>query len=470
MGALYSGTRKSMSTGDFSKVCPQYSASVTAPSGNQIPVMVIYGYGPSTNLPKNPSQSEAVTLKENSIIQSQNPECQPNQVCALPGDYLKYQINTPELNQTIQFDFVNPTDNKNITVKTSALQNGLTGSESDIFDLTKSLLTRPSGQISNFMYMLPIPLRLNAAYHDDVIQFNNYTRSVLSAQNINQTNSILVQIDKDTGILLQLAVSHIVNINGKISVNQQSYKLIDTNKITFSNYATGVISIPSWVKHNANFWSYGSITDTQFFQSIQYLIENNMMKIPSSRAANNPMSQIPSWIKKDAQSWYEDSISDNEFAATIQYLISNGIIHVSYPQNKSDTISPDLSKGQIKIGNVLLDIEVANTPQNQIKGLQHHSLLSYSEGMLFPFAQPQVIPIGMKDMQFPIDIIWFDNVGNVLHVEKNAPPCTNDPCPIYGQDFTQAKYVLEVASGFVDKFGINQNSHLQMLTHIDAQG
>jgi uncharacterized membrane protein (UPF0127 family) len=69
----------------------------------------------------------------------------------------------------------------------------------------------------------------------------------------------------------------------------------------------------------------------------------------------------------------------------------------------------------------------------------------------------------MKDMQFPIDIIWFDSSGSILHVEKNAQPCT-DNCIIYGQDISQAKYVLEVAAGFADKFGINQGSVLQILS------
>ncbi|MDC8453815.1 MAG: hypothetical protein LV477_13010, partial [Candidatus Nitrosotalea sp.] len=167
--------------GDFSKVCPQYSESVTSPSGEQIPVMIIYGQGPSSNLPKNAPQSEATTLIANSIVPAQTPACQENQICALPGDYVKYQITTPDLNQTIRFDFVNPTDNKNITVKTSVVQNGSPASESDMLDLTKSLFARPNGKASNFMYMLPLPLKLNNAYHEVPIQFNNYTRDVMSA-------------------------------------------------------------------------------------------------------------------------------------------------------------------------------------------------------------------------------------------------------------------------------------------------
>ena len=447
--------------GDFSKVCPQYSASVTSPSGNQIPVMIVYGQGPSDNLPKNAPQSEAITLPQNSIVPTQNPSCQANQICALPGDYVKYSIITPDLNQTIRFDFVDPTDNKNIAVKTSAVQNGATASESDLLDLTKSIITRQNGQKSNFMYMLPIPLNLNSAYHQEVASFNNYDRSIMFAQNNNQTNSVLIKIDKGTGILLDLEISSVVNVNGDVSVKQQSYKLVDTNKITSSNYVTGV-SIPMWVKHNAKFWSDGSITDTQFTQGIQYLIETNVIKIPFS-STNNTLSEIPSWVKSDATSWYQGSMSDNEFAGAILYLISNGLVHVSYTQNQSNTNSGDMPKGQVKIGGVLLDVEIANTPQLQTKGLQYHTPLSYDQGMLFTFAQPQVVPIWMKEMQFPIDIIWFDSSGNVLHVEKNAPPCIADPCAIYGQSITQVQNVLEVASGFTDKFGIDQNSHLQIL-------
>ncbi|MGI0017516.1 MAG: DUF192 domain-containing protein, partial [Nitrosotalea sp.] len=335
--------------------------------------------------------------------------------------------------------------------------------ESDILDLTKSLFLRPGGQTSNFMYMLPIPLKLNSAYHPVALQFNNYTRNAMSAQNTNQTNSILVQIDKDTGILVNLAVSNVVNINGKTSVSQQSYKLIDTNKITFSNYISGTILIPSWVKLNAKFWSDGSITDAQFIQGVKYLIENNIVKIPPG-TTNSPSTQMPSWVKDDANYWSNGTISNNEFAGALQYMISNGIIPVSSVQNDSTINSSGMPTGRIVIGNVSLDVEIANTMQSQIKGLQYHAPLSYSQGMLFSFPQPQEIPIWMKDMQFPIDIIWIDGSGNVLRVVKNAPVCTADPCTVYAQDLSDAQYVLEVASGFADKFGITTSSHMKIMT------
>lgn len=312
--------------GDFSKVCPQYSASVSAPSGNLIPVMVVYGQGPSSDLPQNAPQSEA-SLTTSKITPVSNPTCQNNQICVIPGDYVKYQIVSDSKNQTVRFDFVNPTDNKNITVKTTVTQNGTTGSESDILDLAKSLFTRPSGQTSNFMYISPTPLKLNSAYHKEIVQFNKYQRNVMSGQNTNQTNSILVQIDQDTGILLQLSISNAMNTNGKVSISQTSYKLIDSNKITSSNIANNSTVIPSWIKQNIQLWSNGSLPDTQFVQDTQYLIKQGMMKMPSNNIDMNSITKVPQWMKNNAKYWSDGSITDDEFIQSIQYLLTIGIIH-----------------------------------------------------------------------------------------------------------------------------------------------
>ncbi len=312
--------------GDFSKVCPQYTASVSAPSGNLIPVMEIYGQGPSSDLPKNAPQSEAL-MTASKIIPISNPACQNNQICVLPGDHIKYQITTDTKNQTVQFDFVNPTDDKNIAVKTTVIQNGTTASESDMLDLTKSLFTRPSGQVSNFMYILPTPLKLNSAYHQEITQFNTYQRNVMSGQNNNGTNSILVQIDQDTGILVQLAIFNAVNTNDKVSISQTSYKLLDTNKINSSDVVTNSTPVPIWIKQNAKLWSDGSMSDNQFLQGVQYMINQGMVKTTSNNPGTNSVSKIPSWVKNNAKYWSDGSITDDEFVQSIQYLITHGIIH-----------------------------------------------------------------------------------------------------------------------------------------------
>ena len=64
--------------------------------------------------------------------------------------------------------------------------------------------------------------------------------------------------------------------------------------------------------------------------------------------------------------------------------------------------------------------------------------------MLFVFAKPSVQCFWMKDMQFPIDIIWLDSTKKVTHIETNVDPMTY-PKQYCGDDTT--KYVIELRAG-----------------------
>lgn len=138
---------------------------------------------------------------------------------------------------------------------------------------------------------------------------------------------------------------------------------------------------------------------------------------------------------------------------------------MSFLQNNAKAESPknNFLNQTISIDNVILDVMVADTPDRRTQGLQYQQQLPYNQGMLFVVPTPQVLPIWMPNMQFSLDIIWFDSNGNVLHIEKNVLPCTSpdlSTCPVYNRDGLPAKYVLEVTSGFVNKNNISMNSKL----------
>jgi len=66
------------------------------------------------------------------------------------------------------------------------------------------------------------------------------------------------------------------------------YRIIptDTNDITLvdgSNQTSSVTSIPEWIKNTAAWWAGNQISETEFLQAIEYLIENNIMKISTER-------------------------------------------------------------------------------------------------------------------------------------------------------------------------------------------
>jgi uncharacterized membrane protein (UPF0127 family) len=94
--------------------------------------------------------------------------------------------------------------------------------------------------------------------------------------------------------------------------------------------------------------------------------------------------------------------------------------------------------------------------------------LPYNQGMIFVFEEEQVASMWMLNMQFPLDVIWFDKDGNVVHIEKNTPPCKSAletmACTFKNADEEKAKYVLEVAAGFVDKFNITEKSKLEIIS------
>ena len=90
------------------------------------------------------------------------------------------------------------------------------------------------------------------------------------------------------------------------------------------------IVIPSWVKKNAGYWATGQLGDSDFVSGVQYLIQQGIMKIPSSTPTSSSSSQqIPSWIKTNAGWWANGQISDTDFVKGIQYLVSNGIMKIS---------------------------------------------------------------------------------------------------------------------------------------------
>lgn len=229
------------------------------------------------------------------------------------------------------------------------------------------------------------------------------------------------------------------------------------------------IQVPNWVKNNTGMWSEGKFTDSQFILGMRYLAANNIMDLPSQYLHPGLERQVPSWVKTVAAWWSTGHISDYEFVSSIQYLIIKGDIVLAPTDNQtamqdSNTLQNNFPKGRIKIDETLLAVQIADTSDRMTEGLQFQQPLPYDHGMIFVFQQPQIVSMWMKDMQFPLDMIWFDSNGDVIHIEKNLTPCLeNLPCSVYNGGGQNTKYVLEVTAGFVDKFNVTTNSKMVIL-------
>ena len=130
--------------------------------------------------------------------------------------------------------------------------------------------------------------------------------------------------------------------------------------------------------------------------------------------------------------------------------------------------SVEFPQGMIKLDDNILVVQIADNDSLRVRGLMFQDKLPFDQGMLFVFDKPATYPMWMLNMQFPLDIIWFDENLNITAIEKNVPPCLTTievvTCRENGASGDNAKYVLEVTAGFVDKFNITENSKLEIIS------
>ena len=98
------------------------------------------------------------------------------------------------------------------------------------------------------------------------------------------------------------------------------------------------------------------------------------------------------------------------------------------------------------VGNVGLKVQIADTPEERRRGLSGTRRLKEDSGMFFIFDEEDQHGIWMKDMNYPIDIIWFDRFGSVIYIEENV---VSETFPEVFKPEKNALYVLEVNAGFV---------------------
>lgn len=115
----------------------------------------------------------------------------------------------------------------------------------------------------------------------------------------------------------------------------------------------------------------------------------------------------------------------------------------------------------VKIKGLHINVTLAKTPDELTKGLSIKNSLKEHEGMLFIFDTPKKSSFWMKDMKFPIDIIWIHPNTTIVHIEKNLQPCISFLiCTSYPpNDLSQ--YVLEVNAHYTTKNNITVGDEVE---------
>jgi uncharacterized membrane protein (UPF0127 family) len=121
-------------------------------------------------------------------------------------------------------------------------------------------------------------------------------------------------------------------------------------------------------------------------------------------------------------------------------LIFSGIIvfelnHASMPKSK------------VIIDKHTFSVETATTSAQQQQGLSGRASMPQNQGMLFIFTRAEPYPFWMKDMNFPLDMIFINN-NKIVDIFQNVPQPKNSNAklPIYTPS-ASANQVLEINAG-----------------------
>jgi uncharacterized membrane protein (UPF0127 family) len=106
-----------------------------------------------------------------------------------------------------------------------------------------------------------------------------------------------------------------------------------------------------------------------------------------------------------------------------------------------------------------LKLTLAKTVKDREQGLSDKMSLGQDEGMLFIFDSPGRYGFWMKNMLFPIDMIWLDQDAVVVSIDSDVTP---DSYPNIYYPKSDALYVLETNAGLSKRWGLEVGHKLNL--------
>lgn len=105
----------------------------------------------------------------------------------------------------------------------------------------------------------------------------------------------------------------------------------------------------------------------------------------------------------------------------------------------------------VRLGDGVYIARVARTEAARQRGLSGTASLAPDQAMLFVFDRSDTWGIWMKDMQYPIDVVWLNEQKQVVYSVSNMQP---DSYPMIFQPKQPARYVIELPAGTIDSKAI----------------
>ncbi|MDO8621481.1 MAG: DUF192 domain-containing protein [Candidatus Levybacteria bacterium] len=116
---------------------------------------------------------------------------------------------------------------------------------------------------------------------------------------------------------------------------------------------------------------------------------------------------------------------------------------------------------KITINNHSFNLYIAKSSRDKEIGLAKYSNLPQNQGMLFPFGTASYYSFWMKDMKFPIDIIFIGN-NRIVAIYQNLQPPQKDQNPAIYRPEKLSDTVLEINAGLSEKYNFKKGDFVKI--------
>jgi hypothetical protein len=167
----------------------------------------------------------------------------------------------------------------------------------------ESVITLTTHNFGGKSGAIPLDIFIDGVYHDTEI----------------------ISLSPETTEIFDLTISDLPSQVSSIQIN---------DFITTINL---IPDIPPWIKTNALWWSQNQIDDKTFALAIGFLVKENIIQVdsnkvdPSGSLIVSDNLVIPSWIQNNAKWWGEGKITDKDFKQGIQFMVQEDIISFDAP-------------------------------------------------------------------------------------------------------------------------------------------
>ena len=144
-----------------------------------------------------------------------------------------------------------------------------------------------------------------------------------------------------------------------------------------------------------------------------------------------------------------------------------GALGIAFAPSDIKDKNTAFSKGTVKINDDVITVEVAQTAAEQQRWLTfRQDTLPLDTAMLIKYDKPDLYEVWTLNIEYNLDLIWFDENGNAVYMKKNVPPCSNlvETVSCTYKTTAPALYVVAASPGFIDAHGITVGSKMTIIS------